>query len=186
MARDRDDRRERDWRAIDRNKDRSRHRQEDRPAGRDPRRAARAASASQVYRSKLDSFFDGDGAAPPHVKEKLAALDASPQGKKRKAALEAIQNAATSTAVARATSAFLAGYELPPDHDVLVQVLTSGDEEHQRAALDAVGELLENGRPPRRTAVLEQRLKRIIDLGEEPDVIERAEAVLGRLRAFSR
>ena len=74
MGRDRDDRRERDWREIDRRKDRSKHRQPDRPQV-PKHKQARAESASKVYKSQLDAFFDGDGKAPAHVKDKLATLD---------------------------------------------------------------------------------------------------------------
>ncbi|MFO8074312.1 MAG: hypothetical protein R6V85_20815 [Polyangia bacterium] len=183
MSRD-DDRRERDWREIDRRKDRSRHRQPDRRSM-DPRRRARSESASKVYRSQLDSFFDGDGRAPAHVGDKLAELDdVSPEGKRRKAALDAIREAKTSFAAAKAVNSFLKKWELPPDHDVLAAVLASADEDHQRAALDQVSELLQRGRPPKRKAVLEQRLRRIADLGDEPDLIDDAKELLRRLRDF--
>ena len=58
MPRDYDsDKPKRSWRDIDRNKDKSAHRKEDRPPM-NPFKQARADSASKVYKSKLDSFFD--------------------------------------------------------------------------------------------------------------------------------
>ena len=63
-----DDRPKRSWREIDKNKDRSQHRKEDR-APMSSFKQARADSASKVYKSKLDNFFDGDGKAPEHVRE---------------------------------------------------------------------------------------------------------------------
>jgi hypothetical protein len=180
---DNDDKPKRSWRDVDRNKDRSAHRKEDRPPIRDAKRQARADSASKVYRSKLDAFFDGEGRAPAEVKGKLAALDeTSAEGKERQAALDEIKAATTSMATAKAVRRYLERWRLPPDHDVLVQVLGSAEEQHQTLALEQLAELLDRGRLPRRTAVLEQRLKRVIDLGEEPDVTALAEAVLRQLR----
>jgi len=187
MGRKDDDggRRERDWREIDRRKDRSKHRQPDRPAVPEHKQA-RAASASKVYKSQLDAFFDGGGKAPAHVKDKLAALDdASPEGKQRVAALKAIKDAGTSSAVDKAVDAFVGQWELPPDHEILAQVLLCSDERHVRRALEIITDLLSKNRPPRRKAILEQRLRRVINLGDDPDAAEQAQAILKQLRLFS-
>lgn len=185
MPRDRDDRRERDWREIDRRKDRSKHRQPDRPQV-PKHKQARAESASKVYKSKLDAFFDGDGKAPAHVKDKLATLDdASPEGKQRLAALKAIKDAGTSSAVDKAVAAYLREWSLPPDHEVLAQVLLASEEEYVEQALELIEELLSHNRPPRRKAVLEQRLRRVISLGEDPDLADKAQALIRQLRLFS-
>jgi hypothetical protein len=185
MGRDRDDRRERDWREIDRRKDKSKHRQPDRPQI-PQHKQARAESASKVYKSKLDAFFDGDGKAPDHIKDKLSTLDdASPEGKKRIAALKKIKEAGTSSAVDKAVDAYMASWELPPDHDVLAQVLMCSDEEHVDQALETIAELLSKNRPPRRKAILEQRLRRVINLGEDPDLADKAQDILKQLRLFS-
>jgi hypothetical protein len=185
MGRDRDDRRERDWREIDRRKDRSKHRQPDRPQI-PKHKQARAESASKVYKGQLDAFFDGDGKAPAHVKDKLATLDdTSPEGKKRVAALKAIKDAGTSSAVDKAVEAYLEKWELPPDHDVLAQVLLCSEEERVGQALDIIAELLSKNRPPRRKAILEQRLRRVINLGDDPDLADKAQAIVKQLRLFS-
>jgi hypothetical protein len=177
--------RQKSWREIDRGKDRSAHRKEDRPRV-PPHQQARSESASKVYRSRLDAFFDGDGKAPEQVRDKLKALDTKvPGGKERTAALKKIKDAGTSSAVTKAVRAYLEQWELPPDHDVLVQVLTASDDEYVAAALELIGELLDANRAPRRTTLLEQRLKRIVSLGEEPDLQDRARALLKQLRLFS-
>lgn len=184
MPRDRDERRERDWREIDRRKDRSKHRQPDRPQM-PKHKQARADSASKVYKAKLDAFFDGDGKAPAHVKDKLATLDdAAPEGKRRLAALKAIKEAGTTSAVDRAVADYLREWTLPPDHEVLVQVLLASDEEHVGLALEIIGELLSHNRPPRRKAVLEQRLRRVVNLGEDPDLSGKAQSLIKQLRLF--
>lgn len=177
--------RQKSWREIDRGKDRSAHRREERPQV-PAHQKVRSESASKVYRSKLDAFFDGDGKAPAQIRDKLAALDAAaPGGQERTAALKQIKAAGTSSAVSQAVRAYLERWELPPDHDVLVQVLTASDDDYVRAALEIIAELLAANRPPRRTTLLEQRLKRIVSLGEEPDLQERARAILKQLRLFA-
>lgn len=186
MPRDYDsDRPKKSWRDIDKNKDRSSHRKEER-SKMNPFKQARADSASKVYKSKLDDFFDGDGKAPAHVKEKLAALsDTSPDGKKRKAAAKKISDAATSSAKTRAVAEYLKQWDLPPDHDVLVEVLSCSDEEYVELALERIEELLDANRPPKRTAVMEQRLKRLVTLAEEESVQQMAQALVKKLRLFS-
>ena len=115
----------------------------------------------------------------------LKALDTkAPGGKQRLAALKKIKDAGTSSAVTKAVAAYLKKWELPPDHDVLVQVLTASDEDYVADALELIGELLAANRPPRRTTMLEQRLKRIVSLGEDPALQERAREVLKQLRLF--
>lgn len=185
MGRDRDDRRERDWREIDRRKDQSKHRQPDRPQVPKHQRA-RAESASKVYKSKLDAFFDGDGKAPAHIKDKLQSLDdTSPEGKKRIAALKKIKDSGTSSAVEQAVGTYLKSWELPPDHDVLAQVLTCSDEEYVGQALEIIADLLSKNRPPRRKTILEQRLRRVISLGDDPELADKAQAIIKQLRLFS-
>ncbi len=186
MPRDYDkDRPKKSWREIDKGKDSSSHRKQDRPAM-NPFKQARADSASKVYKSKLDNFFDGDGKAPAHVKEKLSTLaDSSPEGKKRLAAIKVIKDAKTSSAKDKAVAEFLKEWELPPDHEVLVEVLSCSDEEYVEVALEKIEMLLDASRPPKRTTILEQRLKRLVTLAEEESIQEKAQALIKKLRLFS-
>ena len=151
-----------------------------------PFKQARADGASKVYKSRLDGFFDGEGKAPAHVKEKLEALkDTSPQGKKRMAALAKIKEATLSSSKNDAVAAYLKEWALPSDYDVLIEVLSCSDEEYVEMALEKIGELLSANRPPKRTTLLEQRLKRISTLAEEPSVADMAKALIKQLRLFS-
>jgi hypothetical protein len=179
------DRPKRSWREIDKMRDGSQHRQPDRksmPA----HKQARADSASKVYKAKLDAFFDGEGGPIEHVKSQLEALDGpSEGGARRAAALKAIKDAGTSSAADAAVAAFLEEWKLPPDYDVLTQVLTCEDEEHVELALDMIGEMLGAKRVPRRTQVLEQRLRRVKTLCDDPDLGDKAAALLRELRLFS-
>ncbi len=179
-----DDKPQRSWRDIDKNKDRSQHRKEDR-APMNPFKQARADSASKVYKSKLDSFFDGDGKAPDHVREKLAGItETSEEGKARAKALKNIKDAATSSALDKAFGAYLKKWEMPPDYDILSQALNCGDEEYVGAALDMLEEMFQEKRVPRHVQLLEQRLRKVKTLAEDPDLQDKAATLMKELRLF--
>lgn len=180
-----DDRPKRSWREVDRNKDRSKHRQPDRPQM-SQKKKVRADSASKVYKSKLDAFFEGDGKAPTHAKEKLEAIkETSAGGKERTDALKAIKDATTSSAADKAVAAYLDKWELPPDYDVLSQVLTCSDEEYVMTAMEMLATMLNDKRVPRRTQVLEQRLRRVKTLSDDPELADRAGEIMQLLSLFS-
>lgn len=185
MSRDYDDRPKRSWRDIDKMKDGSKHRQPDRPKM-SGKNQARANSASKVYKSKLDAFFDGEGKAPEHVKEKMAVIsDSSKEGKSRAKALGAIKDAGTSSAMDKAVEEYLKKWELPPDFDILSQVLTCSDEEYLEKALEMIEELLQQKRIPKHITLLEQRLRRVKTLADDPDLAEKATKITRDLRLFS-
>ena len=179
------DRPKRSWREIDKMKDGSAHRQPDKkplPA----HKKARAESASKVYKSKLDAFFDGEGKAPEHVKEKMAAVETTSKGgKERAAALKAIKDAGTSGAADRAVEAYLEKWELPPDFEILNQVLQCSDESYVEQAMDMLEAMFRDKRVPKRTQVLEQRLRRVKTLIDDEDLEEKATALIRTLRLFS-
>ncbi len=179
------DKPKRSWREIDRKKDSSKHRQEGRsPIS--PHNKARSASASKVYKSKLDAFFDGEGKAPGHVKEKIDALETTSKGGKERAkALNAIKDAGTSSAADKAVAAYLKEWELPPDFDILSQVLTCSDEDYVKTGLDMLEELFKQRRVPNRTQILEQRLRRVKTLADDPDLGDKAGELMRTLRLYS-
>ncbi|MCP4605016.1 MAG: hypothetical protein GY847_31590 [Proteobacteria bacterium] len=180
-----DDRPKRSWREIDRKKDSSKHRKEDRQSIA-PHAKVRAASASKVYKSKLDAFFDGEGKAPAHVKEKLAALDSTSQeGKERASALKTIKDAGTSSAADKAVTTYLKKWELPPDFDILAQVLTCSDEDYVKTALEMLEEMFAEKRVPRSPKIVEQRLRRVKNLSDDPDLAEKAGELMRTLRLYS-
>ncbi len=179
------DKPKRSWRDIDKMKDSSKHRQQNKQ-GMPAHKQARADSASKVYKSKLDAFFDGEGKAPAHIKEKLNALDSPTEGgKERNQALKAIKDAATSSAADEAVTAYLENWELPPDFDVLAQVLTCSDEEYVGMAMETLETMFADKRAPKRTQVLEQRLRRVKSLADDPDLADKAGELIRTLRLFS-
>lgn len=179
------DRPKKSWKELDNNKDRSAHRAPDKPAM-NPFKQARADSASKVYKSKLDAFFDGDGKAPTMIKEKLATIqDTSEEGKARIAAIKAIKDASTSTALDAAFGAYLEKWELPLDFDVLSQALNCGDESYVEASLNTLEKMFADKRAPKHVQLLEQRLRRVKTLAEEPALQDKAAALMKTLRLFS-
>ena len=186
MSRDfNDDKPKRSWREVDRNKDRSKHRQPgDKPMSK--HKQDRSKSASMVYKSKLDAFFDGEGKAPEHVKDKIENISpSSNEGKARAKALTAIKNAGTSSAADKAVSAFLKKWELPPDFDILAKVLTCSDEDMLSKAMEILDNLLADKRVPRRAKTLEQRLRRVVTLADDPDLQDKANELVKTLRLYT-
>jgi hypothetical protein len=180
-----DDRPKKTWRELDNAKDRSAHRAPDKTPM-SPFKQARADSASKSYKSKLDAFFDGDGKVPTIVKDKLANIqDTSLEGAARTLAIKAIKDASTSHALDEAFARFLEHWELPFDFDVLSQALNCGDESYIAAALDTIDKMFKDKRIPKHVQLLEQRLRRVKTLSEEPDLQEKAAALMKTLRLFS-
>ena len=67
---------------------------------------------------------------------------------------------------------------------MLVEVLACDDDGYIALALKIVDNLLSANRPPRRTTILEQRLKRIVTLSEEPANQNTAKELIKKLRVF--
>jgi aminopeptidase N len=171
------------WREIDSRKDQSAHRRDDRP-GKNPFAQARANNASSMYRAELDSFFDGEGKAPAHMREKFAALTDSKEGKERKTAAAKIVDAKTSSAKTAAVKDYLKKWELPPDYSILAEVLLCSDDLLVEQALDEIDKMFDANRIPKRKALLEQRFKSLVSLTDDEDVEEKASALLKKIRIF--
>jgi len=75
---------------------------------------------------------------------------------------------------------FKAGFTLPEEQDVYLQLLEHSDEEQVRGAIDMLATLLA-GELPKRRAVLESRLRRIEQFAEEPPTREAAERLRRRV-----
>ena len=83
--------------------------------------------------------------------------------------------------ISKAADDFLkAGFSLPEEQDVYLQLLEHADEEHVRTAIDMLGTILA-GELPKRRAVLESRLRRIEQFAEEAATREAAERLRRRV-----
>jgi hypothetical protein len=83
--------------------------------------------------------------------------------------------------ITKAADDFLkAGFTLPEEQDVYLQLLEHSDEERVRGAIDVLGGILA-GELPKRRAVLESRLRRIEQFAEEAATREAAERLRRRV-----
>jgi hypothetical protein len=174
-----DDRKsKRSWREIDRNKDRSDHRQSDGPK-RGPKGQA---AASRSHRTALDRLFNsgkvGDLVKKRDLDTGVAAEDLD--GPSRRKLTEKIEQATDKDAKIAAIDAYLEQFSLPPDFDVLSQMLDHPDPDVVGEAMDKIESLLESQKP-RRARTLIARLKTLQDLSEWGKLRRRASALLEKL-----
>lgn len=173
-----DDRPKRSWREIDRRKDGSSHRREERRdvGGRGPRGPRREKS----YKAALDRLFDS-GKIADLVEEKSGGAADSQGGENRIKALAKIKNAASRDDVTAAVDAYLASWaELPDDMETLARVLEHRNPTWQLDAMERIDRLLETERP-RRTRAMVGQLKMIRDIGDEPEMVQLAKRLIERL-----
>ncbi len=104
-----------------------------------------------------------------------------PRVLERERMVAALLAALDRSSVTRATEALLAaGHELPDTQEAHLQVLEHTDEGRVRASLQALDAILAR-EPAKRRPVLEQRLKRIEELADEPATREAATALRRKL-----
>jgi hypothetical protein len=176
MTGDNEDRPKKSWREIDKQRDGSVHRKEDRPAP-DPSRRPRSAEY-RSYKSQLNRLFDG-GALPEALQEKLddSMMD---EVKKRKAGLDAVKTAASPKQVRAALTAFRQSFGFPEDEEVLARLLDLQDEDVVLETILTLDRLREEGRL-KRAGSLKGRLKTVQMTMDEPDIQNAARALVKKL-----
>jgi hypothetical protein len=172
------DREKRSWSERDRTRTQSYRTEETRPDV-----LARQNAASKQYRAALEALFEKKPEAVETI-EKLvpsvnlprvveSAPDAA-QSNKRQDLLRKVNAAQGSKAISDAIETFLgAGFELPDDQEVFLQMLEHRDEERVREAIEKLERLLA-GQLPKRKPVLVQRLKRLEENADESQTREAA------------
>jgi len=163
----------RSWREIDRNKDRSSHRREDRrdaPAGRGPRR-------EKSYRATLDRLFDS-GKIGALVEQKTGVTGDSDN---RIKALARVNNATDRDDLTAAVDAYLQKFDaLPDDLELLGRLLEHRDPSRQIEAMERIDKLLDLEQPKRTRAMLGQ-LRMIRDIGDDDEMVDLARRLIDRL-----
>ena len=170
-----EDRDKRNWRDIDRRKDRSSHRQEEKTGGR-PKRPKRS---SHRYKDALDKAFEAGDLGK--VADRLSAASPSPapggekkkRGRKpsRQKLIHGIKNSGTRAEAAEKIDKLLEHYELPEDFDVLTRAVEHPDEGVVEKALTTLLLLLEEEKP-RRSGALKGRLRIMEDDFDTPDELK--------------
>jgi hypothetical protein len=170
-----DDRPRRSWREIDRNKDRSSHRKEERPEGQN-----RGGRQKQSYRAALDRLFDSGKIAD--LVEAKTGEKKSDEDSNRFKALSKIRDAGDRDEVTKQVDAYLQkfGNELPDDLEILARVIEHRNPTWQLDAMERIDKLLETETPKRTRAMLGQ-LKMIRDIGDELEMVQLAKKLIEKL-----
>jgi hypothetical protein len=120
-----------------------------------------------------------DAAAPADARAKRRSADEArvrlapppspdPKAAERQRLLSRLLCAEGRPRITKAADEFLgAGFTLPDEQDVYLQLLEHSDEARVQGAIDAMGALLA-GELPKRRAVLESRLRRIEQFADDP------------------
>jgi hypothetical protein len=169
-----DDRPRKSWREIDKAKDRSVHRKEER---RDPQGRPMGQRRQKSYRASLDRLFDS-GKISELVEQQAPGTARAAGGEQSRLKQQArIRDASGRDEVTEAVDAYLERYPMPDDFELLTRILEHRDPGRQLEAMNRLGALLEQERPKRTRALLGQ-LKMIRDLGEDPELEQLAERLI--------
>jgi hypothetical protein len=164
------------WREIDKARDHSAHRREERAAGATERK--RGPGSQKSYRAALDRLFE-TGKIAQLVDGPGASED--PESESRIRMLSRIEKAMDRESICREVDAYLAKFgELPDDLEILGKVLEHRDAERQRQAMERIDRLLDGAKPKRSRAMVAQ-LKIIRDLAYDKEMVQLASKLLGRL-----
>jgi hypothetical protein len=172
---DDDERPRKSWRDIDKMRDHSAHRKDERaPAA--ERKSGRGSQKS--YRAALDRLFE-TGKIAELVEQKTGV--AAEEGESRIKLLGRIEKAIDRDSICREVDAYLAQFnELPEDLEILGKILEHRDPELQRRAMEVISRLLEREQPKRRRTMVAQ-LKIIRDAGYDKEMVALATSLLQRL-----
>jgi acetyl-CoA carboxylase carboxyltransferase component len=171
-----DERPRKSWREIDKQRDRSQHRREEKPVV----ERKRGPGSQKSYRAQLDRLFE-TGKIADLVAQKAPSTSGGEAGESRIKALGAIKRAMDRDTITRELDAFMEKFgALPDDLEVLEKALEHRSSEQQLLAMQRIDALLDQEQPRRKRAMVGQ-LKLIRDLSDDPTLTELARKLLGRL-----
>lgn len=189
-----DERPRKSWREIDKAKDRSVHRKEERSAFEDRRKGAHR---KKSYKAALDRLFEsgkiadlveaqvGGGAKGTKgargEKDAKSEKGAKSAGGNRIKALARIRDAGNRDEVTEAANAFWERFgELPEDLEIWGRILEHRNPSRQLDAMERIDSLLDAQEPKRSRAMVGQ-LRMIRDIGDDPEMSELAIKLIERL-----
>lgn len=171
-----DERPRKSWREIDKQRDRSQHRREEKPVV----ERKRGPGSQKSYRAQLDRLFE-TGKIADLVAQKLPCAADSDPAENRLKALGAIKRAMDRDTITRELDAYLEKFgALPDDLEVLEKALEHRSPGQQLLAMQRIDALLDREQPRRKRAMVGQ-LKLIRDLSDDPALTALARKLLGRL-----
>lgn len=171
-----DERPRKSWRDIDKQKDRSQHRREERP----PLERKTGPGSQKSYRAALDRLFSTGKIAELVESKAPGTTKTTEDSENRLKMLARIKSATDRETIIREVDALLEKYELPDDLEVLERVLAHRRPELQLQAMQRIDRLLDQGPPKRRRALLGQ-LKLIRELGPDDEILELCRKLIARL-----
>ena len=173
-----DERPRKSWRDIDKQKDSSQHRREDKPVVENKR----GPGSQKSYRAQLDRLFETGKIADlvaQRTPDEAAQKGAS--GDNRIKMLGAIKRAMDRDSISCEVDAYTAKFgELPDDLEILEKALEHRDPARQLDAIRRIDALLDREQPRRKRAMVGQ-LKLIRDVSEDEGAVALAKKLLGRL-----
>jgi hypothetical protein len=173
-----DERPRKSWREIDKQKDRSQHRRDEKPVV----EKKRGPGSQKSYRAQLDRLFEtGKIADLVAAKEGTDPAKAGEAGENRIKMLGAIKRAMDRESITRELDAYLAKFgELPDELDILEKALDHRKLDLQIDAMRRIDALLDREQPRRKRTMVGQ-LKLIRDVSGDDEAIALAKKLLGRL-----
>lgn len=170
-----DDRPRKSWREIDKGRDHSSHRQEDRPRG-----GKGAALKNRSYRAALDRLFESGKIADLVEERAPGSKAAAAGGETRLKMLEGLKKATGRDQISKQLDAYLASYEFPEDMEILGLALEHRNPSTQLEAMERIDKQLDLEKPRRCRAMVGQ-LKMIRDTEYDEELVELAKKLIDRL-----
>ena len=161
------------WREIDRRRDRSRHVRPDHEVYK--KKKVRTTGQAQ-YKAALEAFFSG-GKLPERFASAMKIQLKDSKGSERQKLVQAIIDAPTITELEKLYDEFIKKWELPDDVDMLSSLLRHRDESVVKRCLERLSKIVGKKIIKRRN-LLESRLKDLIDLTDDPEIVELSKKVL--------
>ncbi len=176
--RDKDNRKKKSWREIDRGRDSSQHRSREDNSPREKKR--QHSTAYQNYKSDLDKLFTG-GDVPDYLKNMMPEAESNADPGQLKL-LGAIHRATSASELTKSVDEYLAGYdEFPDDIDLLARVLDHPNENVQLLAVRQI-DRIQREQPLAHKQQFILKLDSISMMADDDDLRELAEELLARLR----
>ena len=167
------------WREIDRGRDRSAHRRDEKPAQEGRKRGP---GSQKSYRAALDRLFTSGKIGELVAERAPGALPgADADDENRLKLLQRVRNATGRDEITRELDAYLAKFALPDELEILEKALEHRPPELQLQAMGRIESVLDAGTEPRRKRGMVGQLKLIRDLGEDAELTTLASRLLTRL-----
>ena len=168
---------EKSWRDIDRAKDRSPHRKEEKTAAKG--KDISSTYAYRSFKSQVNKIFNGDVAMPAAWAEKLGGDPAKSKNAKKTAGQKLTR--LRGKALEEALPEYEEKFGFPDDQTILIQLLSVSSADILTRTLDAFQAIVASGELSDARA-LKVRLDNLMALDERSAILKRCQALLAELK----